>query len=144
MESVTDATGAASTRARPPFGRDSVVISPAPQRVVTELAELDRAFAAAVAAPHGTDAENAERAARLALVCARRAGWWGLLARWAYQDQGVPRALAKAVVVARQADREDARFWRETAADWRARAGRRPTSDAAGALSNRHELGVGA
>ncbi len=37
---------------------------------------------------------------------------------------------------------DDARFWRETAADWQARAEHRPTSDAAGALSNWAELGV--
>ena len=36
----------------------------------------------------------------------------------------------------------DARFWRETAQDWQARVDHRPTSDAAGALSNWRELGV--
>ena len=38
--------------------------------------------------------------------------------------------------------RDDARFWREAAQDWQARADRRPTSDAAGALSNHHELEI--
>ena len=38
--------------------------------------------------------------------------------------------------------RDDARFWREAAQDWQARADRRPTSDAAGALSNCYELEI--
>jgi hypothetical protein len=46
------------------------------------------------------------------------------------------------VIIARLALRDDARFWTETAADWRARAEHRPTSDAAGALSNHADLGV--
>jgi hypothetical protein len=47
-----------------------------------------------------------------------------------------------AVIIARLALRDDARFWAETGADWRARAEQRPTSDAAGGLCNHADLGV--
>jgi hypothetical protein len=50
--------------------------------------------------------------------------------------------FAVAAIEAAASARDDARFWRETAEDWQARADRRPTSDAAGALSNHHELEI--
>lgn len=92
--------------------------------------------------PHRTNTENADRAARLALVCARITGVWRLIARHAMHDLTVPEVYRHAAVIAECDARDTARFWRDTAADWRARAEHRPTSDAAGALSNWHELGV--
>jgi hypothetical protein len=112
------------------------------QRVASAIAELDRQRADAMAMPHRTDAEHAARAARLALVYMRLSAWWGLLARDAYRDRDLHSLHGRAVVIAQHAEKDSARFWRDAAADWQARADRRPTSDAAGALSNWHELGV--
>lgn len=92
--------------------------------------------------PHGTDADNADRAARLALVSARITGVWRLIVAAAVEDLTVPDVLRRAAVIAECDARQTARFWRETAHDWRARAEHLPTSDAAAALSNWHELGV--
>jgi hypothetical protein len=114
------------------------------RRVAEAIAELDRhrAEAMAMAMPHRTDAEHATRAARLALICARTAAWWGLLARNTYRDPHLHSLYGRAAVVAEHTEKNTARFWRDAAADWTARAEHRPTSDAAGALSNWHELGV--
>ena len=91
-----------------------------------------------------TDAEHAARAGRLAALCERRARWWDVLAAWTYHraDPAVPVVFGHAAQYCASKDRDSARFWRETAADWRARAEGRPTSDVAGALSNHHELGM--
>ncbi len=108
-----------------------------------DVCKLD--LRAAYAMPHRGDWENVARCARLALICARIAAWWGVLARETFRQNG-PHALlfGQAVIVAEHAERGHARFWRDSAADWLARAERRPTSDAAGALSNWAELGVSA
>lgn len=83
------------------------------------------------------------RAERLAEIYAREARWWGVLERHIYSPAStVPLVYGDAVIIARLALRDDARFWAETASDWRARAERRPTSDAAGALCNHADLGV--
>ncbi|MBN9100927.1 MAG: hypothetical protein J0I49_22865 [Pseudonocardia sp.] len=114
-------------------------------RVEAALAacRLDRE--AAYAMPRCTDWENVARCARLALICARIAAWWGVLARETYRlDDPHAFMFGRAVIVAEQSERDHARFWRDSAADWQARAEKRPTSDAAGALSNWHELGVSA
>jgi hypothetical protein len=92
--------------------------------------------------PHGTDADNADRAARVALVSAQITGAWRLITAHTNHDLTVPDIYRHAVVIAECDARQTARFWRDTAADWRARAEHRPTSDSAGALSNWHELGV--
>lgn len=84
---------------------------------------------------------HAVRAERLALLHARIAGWYVILLVGT-RDGSVPWLWRRTVITARQDARDRARFWRDTAADWRARAERRPTSDAAGALSNWSELGV--
>ena len=88
--------------------------------------------------------DNAVRAERLAALAEREARWWAVLARWAYSPHGrsVPWVFADAAHHAGAHARDDARFWRDAAADWRARAEHRPTSDAAGALCNHHELGM--
>jgi hypothetical protein len=92
------------------------------------------------------DLAHAVRAERLAVICTRRAAWWDVLARWTYHrtlhGHDMPPVFGTAAHAARSRELSDARFWSEIAADWRARAERRPTSDAAGALSNWDELGV--
>ncbi len=114
-------------------------------RVTAALAACKGDREAAYAMPHRGDLENVARCARLALISARIAAWWAVLARETYR-QGGPHALlfGQAVIVAEHAERDHARFWRDSAADWQARAERRPTSDAAGSLSNWAELGVSA
>jgi hypothetical protein len=112
-------------------------------------AALDRNRAArdrAAALPRRGDAEHALRAERLAVLSDREARWWRVLGSWVYSwDSGsVPLVFGAAAVAAAEGCRDDARFWREAAADWWARAEHRPTSDAAGALSNHPELGIGA
>ncbi|GAA2559649.1 hypothetical protein [Pseudonocardia hydrocarbonoxydans] len=112
-----------------------------PTHIITALAGLDDAYAAAVAMPHRGNVEHADRALAIARVCARRAAWWRVLARFTYRA-GYHRLHGKAALLASDTERDRARFWRDTAADWRARADRTPTSDAAGGLSNWAELGV--
>jgi hypothetical protein len=92
--------------------------------------------------PHGTDLDAARRAERLALIGARITGVWRLITAHAVTDHTIPAVYLRAAVIAEGDARDNARFWRDTARDWRARAEHRPTSDAAGALSNWHELGV--
>lgn len=94
--------------------------------------------------PRRTNTEHAVRAARLALVSAQITGAWRLIAAHTASDPTVSLLFHRAVVHAEHGARDTARFWRDTAADWQARAERRPTSDAAGALSNWDELGVSA
>src|SRR4051794_31090105 len=114
--------------------------------VIVELAlyRWHDLYSQAINLPHRTAAEHAVRAQRLAVLCDRRARWWDVLAAWTYHraDYSVPFVYAHAAQRCATTDRDSARFWRETAADWTARAQGRPTSDAAGALSNHHELGI--
>lgn len=95
----------------------------------------------AFALPHGTNEENAARSRRIAQVCARKAAWWRVLHTAAYRAN-THKLYRLAVLAAATEERKNAVFWRDLAADWTARAEQRPTSDAAGALSNWHELGV--
>jgi hypothetical protein len=99
----------------------------------------------AYAMPRRTDWEHVARCSRLALICARTSAWWGVLARETFRYPNTHgRLFGKAVLVAQRTERDRARFWRDAARDWQARAEKRPTSDAAGALSNWAELGVSA
>jgi hypothetical protein len=94
-----------------------------PARVAAALVDCDQEYRSAIALPHSTAAEWATRSERVALACARRAGWWHVLERWAYSRDGdVPAAFGRAVVVARLAEQNRARDWRGSARDWRARA----------------------
>jgi hypothetical protein len=114
-------------------------------QVAAAIAECHTAQAVAYAMPYRTNLDNVARCARLALICARMSAWWGVLARETYRDPDTHSLLfGQAVIIAQHAERDRAKFWRESAADWLARAERRPTSDAAGALSNWAELGVSA
>ncbi|MHA6780301.1 hypothetical protein ACVGOW_04770 [Pseudonocardia saturnea] len=119
------------------------VVAEIPAHIVTALAELDDAYDAATRMPHTSNVEHADRALCIARVCARRAAWWRVLSRWTYRA-GFDRLHGRAVLLAGSKEQDRARFWPDTAADWRARADRVPTSDAAGALSNWPELGVSA
>lgn len=119
------------------------VVAEIPPHIVAVLAELDDAYDVAARMPHASNVEHADRALRIARVCARRGAWWKVLARWTYRA-GFHRLHGKAALTAGHKEQERARFWRDTAAEWRARANHRPTSDAAGALSNWAELGVSA
>lgn len=92
--------------------------------------------------PHNGNVANADRAARLALVSARITGVWRLIVAYGIDNSTVPAVYRHAAVLAECDARNTARFWRDIAADWQARAEQRPTSDAAGSLSNWHELGV--
>jgi hypothetical protein len=115
-----------------------------PAIVDAALTRLDDAHQRAAALPTRTDADHAIRARRLAVVAGMRARWWQVLGRWVYSDAGhpIPLLFGAAAMNAADGARDDARFWREAAQDWQSRADRRPTSDAAGALSNHHELEI--
>ncbi|MBN9101132.1 MAG: hypothetical protein J0I49_23930 [Pseudonocardia sp.] len=112
-------------------------------RVAAAIDACETDQRAAFAMPRRTDTENVARCARLALICARTAAWWRVLARETYRYPSPhSRLFGLAVISAEHTARDRAKFWRESAADWQARAEQRPTSDAAGALSNWAELGV--
>ncbi|OJY49534.1 hypothetical protein [Pseudonocardia sp. 73-21] len=119
---------------------DPIDRPPVADRVAAATDDYNRQFHALAATRPGTDAERAERAQRLSMICARTAGWWRVLAT--HCDPGVHAVFRLAAVAAECQERDRARFWRDLAADWQARAEQRPTSDAAGALSNWAELGV--
>ncbi|MBC3191467.1 hypothetical protein H7X46_10375 [Pseudonocardia sp. C8] len=85
--------------------------------------------------------ERAARALRLEQLHAREARWWAVLQR-ATDHRTVPFVYIDAAIRARCKAADDARFWRDTAADWTAHALDRPTSDCAGAMSNWDALGV--
>lgn len=95
---------------------------------------------AADSLPRASALDRAARADRLAVLHDRSARWWRVLYR--HHSPTVPFLYIAAVSRAELHERDEARFWRETASDWRARAEQRPTSDAAGAMSNWAELGV--
>jgi hypothetical protein len=111
-----------------------------PSRVETALTDLDQAFLALRRSPTGDDNGWAAYSAAMALLCARRAGWWRVLIT--NHRYSLHPVYLRAAEIAHHKARDEARFWRETAADWQARAEHRPTSDAAGALSNWAALGV--
>lgn len=115
---------------------------PVADRVATATNDYYRQFQVVAATRPATDAERAERAERLAMICARAAGWWRVLVVGTRCDPGVHTVFRHAAIAAECQERDRARFWRDLAADWRARAEQRPTSDAAGALSNWAELEV--
>lgn len=119
------------------YGRPPVL-----DRVAAEMDELRTELLTVTSTRPTTDAGWAERSQALALIDARRAGWWRILARAGYRDLGVHPLFAHAALIAADDTRDRARFWRDTAAEYRGRAEDRPTSDMAGALSNWHELGV--
>lgn len=88
------------------------------------------------------DLGQAARARRLAELHSRRARWWTVLRRATVADLDTPAVYITAVATACVDAENSARFWRDAAEDWQARAEQRPTSDVAGAMSNWHELGL--
>ncbi|MFC5993642.1 hypothetical protein ACFQE5_05375 [Pseudonocardia hispaniensis] len=93
-----------------------------PIRVTAALDDLDEQYRAASELPMSTDIEHAHRAATLAVVCARRAGWWRMLECHAYRDPDTLSVYGHAALLARTHERDAARFWRQSARDWAARA----------------------
>ncbi|MDN5914906.1 MAG: hypothetical protein L0I76_07330 [Pseudonocardia sp.] len=88
------------------------------------------------------DLGQAARARRLCELHTRRARWWAILRRVTVADLDIPAVYLCAVAIACVGAEGSARFWRDAADDWQARAEHRPTSDVAGAMSNWHELGL--
>jgi hypothetical protein len=115
---------------------------PTTARVTAALDESRKLLSHVLGWRPDTDTDRAARCRALALIAARRAGWWSVLRRHVRSDLTTPMVYAIAARAARDEQRNRARFWCECAQDWTARAEQRPTSDAAGALSNWHELGV--
>lgn len=118
-----------------------------PTRVAVRLAEqfiarLNVAIVAICAQRQTDPTDRAARALRLEQLHARQARWWMVLQR-ATDHRTVPFVYIDAVIRARCKAEADARFWRDTAADWTARALDVPTSDCAGAMSNWDDLGIG-
>jgi len=114
---------------------------PVTERVLAALDELTEQFSTIAAEAPDSNTAHALRADRLATICARRVAWWNLLLTRRHRD-GLSRLFVRAVIHAAGQEQDRARFWRDAAADWRARAERRPTSDVAGAMSNHHDLGI--
>lgn len=84
------------------------------------LLHADRALDAALNLPRVSYAEQAHRADRLAEVYALRVRWWGVLLRWVFSPAcDLPWIFGAAIVGAQEHDLSAARFWRETARDWR-------------------------
>jgi hypothetical protein len=81
--------------------------------------------------PRRSNAEWAARASRLAEISVRRAHWWEVLGRWAYQ-QDIPQVLARATIAASSSAHDYARSWQEMAADWRRRSTEGCCEDATG------------
>lgn len=115
---------------------------PVLDRVAAAMDGLLTEFLAVTRTRPTTDAGWADRSRALALIDARRAGWWRVLSRAGFRDTGVHPLFAHAALIAADDCQDRARFWRDLAAEYRARAEGRLTSDAAGALSNWQELGV--
>lgn len=92
-----------------------------PELVERAMLRCSQEYGEALALPSGSYAEQAHRAECLAVVCERRARWWGVLLRWVFSPAcTLPWVFGAAVLDARRRDEDDARFWRATAADWHA------------------------
>lgn len=74
-----------------------------------------------------TAAEWVVRAERLAVLSEREARWWTVLERWTFLGQTqIPTVYGRAAMRAASSEHEEARFWRDSAADWRRRAAGEP------------------
>jgi hypothetical protein len=72
---------------------------------------------------HTTADENARRCAQLALIFARQERWWRVLANWTSRAESeLPAIAGRAAIYAAAQAGSDARFWREMAQYWHARA----------------------
>jgi hypothetical protein len=100
------------------IGKSAVAVS-VPPMLEQAMRRASTHYYRALNLPLDTFTEQAERAARLAVVCEDRARCWEALARWACSPgSGVPWALVSAVVSARQREDDAARFWRDTVRYW--------------------------
>lgn len=135
---TTTTTASTSTT----VGTTTMTAAAVAARVDAELTALMLRYLDLVATRPTTDEGHARRCAAMALISARRAGWWRVLTTYYIRHGGLHPLFYRAALGALTRERSDARFWRESAQDWQARVDARPTSDAAGALSNWTELGV--
>lgn len=94
-----------------------------PALVDRAMSRLDGDLNRALALPYATCAEQAERAARLAVLFARCERWWRVLgSAGVHGTAGLPEIAGKAAIEAAAHARSNARFWQESAAYWTARA----------------------
>jgi hypothetical protein len=70
-------------------------------RISAAMDDCDEQRRAAFALPHTCDIEHAIRAGRLALIYARRAAWWRVLARSTWGENGSRRLYRTAVISGR-------------------------------------------
>jgi hypothetical protein len=96
----------------------------APARVRAALTELGEQADVVRAMPTASDAEWADKCARLAMIAARTTGWWGVLANHVYADHDTNTVYGRAALAARAQELDRARFWCEHARTWQARAER--------------------
>src|SRR5690348_795522 len=118
----TQGTHSAQDGATPESGGRARGRLPVADRVQGALDGLNVEFFRVTGTRPATDAGWADRGAALALLCARRAGWWRLLKGAADRDTRVHPVFAQAALIAADDARDRARFWRDLAADYRARA----------------------
>jgi hypothetical protein len=72
--------------------------------------------------PQGLPTEAAEYAAGMALLAAREAAWWGVLAHWTFAHSDLPMIYGRAALLARQSRMDQADRWRRSAREWRRHA----------------------
>jgi hypothetical protein len=84
----------------------------APVLVARGLRRCGEQESRAWAMPTHTPAQLIERAARLALVCERRARWWSVLLRWVLVSDEVAWVFASATLRAIECEELQARRWR--------------------------------
>ncbi len=89
-----------------------------PVRVRAALAELGEQAGEVGAMPRTTAAEHAAYSARLAMIAARTAGWWGVLANHTYADHDTDSLYGRAALSARAHALTSARFWVDQAQKW--------------------------
>lgn len=88
-----------------------------PTHIVSALDELSsenvrRRF------PKGSPKEQAAYAAGMALLSAREAAWWGVLAHWIYVHSDMPAIHGRTALMARELRMDQARGWRRSAKEW--------------------------
>lgn len=101
-----------------------------PDLVERAMLRCSQEYGEALTLPHTSYIEQARRAERLAQVCERRARWWGVLLRWVFSPScTLPWVFGAAVLDARRREEDDARFWRQSATDWRTEHSARVIAD---------------
>jgi hypothetical protein len=91
-----------------------------PEVVERGLIRCSRDYGDALNLPVISDAEQAQRADRLAAVCERRARWWGVLLRWVFSaGSDLSWIFGAALIDAIQHEQSSSRFWRQVAQEFR-------------------------